>query len=219
MDDSGAILCQISSLKDMLDQVNEEIEASIQVTREIESEIVKCSEAESALSIRESELAKMVYMLDFEISGLISVTADSRTSANHLEEDLCCLRMKCDEIVKRVINMRDGFTTSCLDFQRNIDKGQNDVLRDLLLEKEFLENELHLLSKKNNTLQNSMLAFVEEILEDLHGCLSDPGLWHSKQQFVTGSCRSFDRNPKPHRKPRRSLFSSDFFDSNQIEPK
>ncbi|XP_057480748.1 uncharacterized protein LOC130767767 [Actinidia eriantha] len=169
MDDSGAILCQISSLKDMLDQVNEEIEASIQVTREIESEIVKCSEAESALSIRESELAKMVYMLDFEISGLISVTADSRTSANHLEEDLRCLRMKCDEIVKRVINMRDGFTTSCLDFQRNIDKGQNDVLRDLLLEKEFLENELHLLSKKNNTLQNSMLAFVEEILEDLRG--------------------------------------------------
>ncbi|XP_057479463.1 uncharacterized protein LOC130766782 isoform X2 [Actinidia eriantha] len=77
--------------------------------------------------------------------------------------------MKCDEIVKRVINMRDGFTTSCLDFQRNIDKGQNDVLRDLLLEKEFLENELHLLSKKNNTLQNSMLAFVEEILEDLRG--------------------------------------------------
>ncbi|GMQ11216.1 hypothetical protein CsSME_00053936 [Camellia sinensis var. sinensis] len=74
MEDSGAILCQISSLKDMLDQVNEEIEAGIQITREIESEIVKCSEVESALAVRESELMKMVYMLDFEISGLIAVT-------------------------------------------------------------------------------------------------------------------------------------------------
>ncbi|CAL5442172.1 unnamed protein product [Camellia sinensis] len=139
MEDSGAILCQISSLKDMLDQVNEEIEAGIQITREIESEIVKCSEVESALAVKESELMKMVYMLDFEISGLIAVTE------------------------------QEGFTTSCLDFQRNIEKGQNDVLGDLLSEKQLLENEFHLLNKKNNALQNSMSAFVEEILEDLHG--------------------------------------------------
>ncbi|KAM3267755.1 hypothetical protein P3S67_032173 [Capsicum chacoense] len=55
MEDSGAILCQISSFKDMLDQVNEEIEANIQVTREIESKIVKCTEIETALAARESE--------------------------------------------------------------------------------------------------------------------------------------------------------------------
>ncbi|KAL7161004.1 hypothetical protein ACSBR2_041619 [Camellia fascicularis] len=169
MEDSGAILCQISSLKDMLDQVNEEIEAGIQITREIESEIVKCSEVESALAVRESELMKMVYMLDFEISGLIAVTADSRTSVKLLEEELCCLRMKHDEILQRINNMREGFTTSCLDFQRNIGKGQNGVLGDLLSEKQLLENEFHLLNKKNNALQNSMSAFVEEILEDLHG--------------------------------------------------
>lgn len=64
---------------------------------------------------------------------------------------------------------REGFTKSCLDFQRNIEKGENDVLRDLLSEKEFLETKLHLLGKKDNALQNSMLAFMEEILEDLHG--------------------------------------------------
>ncbi|KAG5536234.1 hypothetical protein RHGRI_023874 [Rhododendron griersonianum] len=173
MDDSGAILCQISSLKDMLDQVNEEIEASIQITREIESEIVRCSEVESDLSARESELAKMIYVLDFDISGLIAVTADSRSSVKLLEEDLRCLRVKRDEIIKRMSNSREGFTKSCLDFQRNIEKGENDVLRDLLSEKEFLETELHLLGKKDNALQNSMLAFMEEILEDLHGSNSD----------------------------------------------
>lgn len=58
--------------------MNEEIEASIQITREIESEIVRCSEVESDLSARESELAKMVYVLDFDISGLIAVTGKTR---------------------------------------------------------------------------------------------------------------------------------------------
>lgn len=38
----------------------------------------------------------------------------------------------------------------------------------LLSEKELLENENHLLDKNNNALKNSMSAFVEEILEDLH---------------------------------------------------
>ncbi|KAL6994890.1 hypothetical protein U1Q18_005028 [Sarracenia purpurea var. burkii] len=77
--------------------------------------------------------------------------------------------MKHDEILKRINNMRESFTKSCLDFQRNVEKGQNNVLRDLLSEKEFLENEYHLLSEKNNALQNSMVAFLEEIVEDLHG--------------------------------------------------
>uniref|UniRef100_A0A5B7BYS1 Uncharacterized protein n=1 Tax=Davidia involucrata TaxID=16924 RepID=A0A5B7BYS1_DAVIN len=168
MDYSGAILCQISSFKDMLDQVNEEIEANIQITREIESEIVKCSEIESALAVRESELTKMVYTAEFEINGLMAVTADSRTSVKLLDEELCRLRMKSDETLKRLNNKREGFTTSCLDFQRTIDKGENDELGNLLSEKKSLENEIHLLSKKNSALQNSMLAFVEEIIEDLY---------------------------------------------------
>lgn len=73
MHDSGAILCQISALKDMLDKVNEEIEANIQTTREIESEIVKCDEIETALKARESELMKLLYLSQFELSGLMVV--------------------------------------------------------------------------------------------------------------------------------------------------
>lgn len=63
---------------------------------------------------------------------------------------------------------REGFTTLCREFQRDIDIGKNDELRALLSEKDLHENEIHLLDKKNNALKNSMLAFVEEILEDLH---------------------------------------------------
>lgn len=59
----------------------------------------------------------------------------------------------------------------CLDFQ-DIDKGENDELRILLSEKEFLENEINILEKKIDALKNSMLDFVEEILEDLHSSSS-----------------------------------------------
>ncbi|KAK2974431.1 hypothetical protein RJ640_011328 [Escallonia rubra] len=80
MDDSGAILCQISSLKDMLDQVNEEIEESFQITREIESEIVKCSEIQSALAAKESNLMKTAYLLHFEINGLMLVSGNNKNT-------------------------------------------------------------------------------------------------------------------------------------------
>ncbi|KAA8542678.1 hypothetical protein F0562_023823 [Nyssa sinensis] len=140
----------------------------VQITREIESEIVKCSETESALAVRESELMKMVYMAEFEIDGLMAVTADSRTSVKLLDEELCHLRMKSDEKIKRMNNKREGFTTSCLDFQRTIDKGENNELDNLLLEKKSHEKDIYLLSMKYNDLQNSMLVFVEEIIEDLH---------------------------------------------------
>lgn len=56
----------------------------------------------------------------------------------------------------------------CLDFQREIDKGENDEVAALLYHKALLEKEAHLLDKKTYALRNSMLAFVEEILEDLH---------------------------------------------------
>ncbi len=46
--------------------------------------------------------------------------------------------------------------------------GKDDELGALISEKELLENEIHLLDEKNNSLKTSMLAFVEEILEDLH---------------------------------------------------
>ncbi|KAL5818016.1 hypothetical protein ACOSQ3_026394 [Xanthoceras sorbifolium] len=168
MEDSGAILSHISSLKDMLDQVNEEIEANFQITREIESEIVKCAEIETALLVKESELTKILFASQFEIIGLLSVTADWRNSVKILEEELGNLRTKRDEMLKRMSEKREWFITRCLEFQRHIDKGQNDELVALLSEKEILEKEIRLLDENINALNNSMLAFAEEILEDLY---------------------------------------------------
>lgn len=63
---------------------------------------------------------------------------------------------------------RETFIALCLEFQKDIDKGEHDELRALLSEKEFLEGEVLQLDKRNNTLKSSMLAFVDEILGDLH---------------------------------------------------
>ncbi|XP_002511972.2 uncharacterized protein LOC8286738 [Ricinus communis] len=167
MEQSGAILCQISYLKDMLDQVNEEIEANIQITREIESEIVKCTEFESSLASRESDLTKTLYVSQFEINGLVSVTNNSRKSLKLVEEELFSVRGKREEMVQRMNNKREQFTMLCLEFQRYVDQGENDETMKLLSEKEFLENEIHLLDQNNDALKNSMLAFVDEVLQDL----------------------------------------------------
>lgn len=56
----------------------------------------------------------------------------------------------------------------CLEFQKDIDKGNGNVLRALLSEKDCLQNEMHVLGEKNNALKNSMMAFIEGILEDLN---------------------------------------------------
>lgn len=166
--DTGSILCQISCLKEMLDQVNEEIESNIQVTRKIESEIIRCEEAESDLAVRESDLMKTLYSTQFELTGLLSVTADWRNSVKLMEEQLCDLRTKRDELRKKIEEMRERFTMACLEFQRSIDKDRNGELVALSAEKEFLENEMHLLDTKNNCLRNSMSAFVEEVLGDIY---------------------------------------------------
>lgn len=63
---------------------------------------------------------------------------------------------------------REEFTAHCLEFQREIDNRENCKVRTLLAEKYSLENEIQLLDEKNCVLKNSVLAFVEEILEDLH---------------------------------------------------
>ncbi|PON86495.1 CAP-gly domain linker [Trema orientale] len=168
MEDSGAILCQISLLKDMLDQVNQEIEANIQITREIESEIVKCSEFEKAMAARESDLTKTLYVSHFEISSLLLLAHGSRNSVESLDKQLAGLRMKRDETLKRINDTQEEFVRQCLEFQRDIEN--TDDLRAVISEKEYLENEVCRLDKKNIMLKNSMQAFVEEILEDLHSC-------------------------------------------------
>lgn len=60
----------------------------------------------------------------------------------------------------------------CIEFQKDIENGNDNELQALMSEKEFLENEIRLLEEKNNGLKNSMLAFVEGILEDLNSCNS-----------------------------------------------
>ncbi|GAU28563.1 hypothetical protein TSUD_269030 [Trifolium subterraneum] len=168
MEDSGAILSHISSLKEMLDQVNEEIEAHIQITREIENSIVKCEEMESHFETKEAELIRTSGVLQFETVGYVTVAADFRASVNTLEKEICCLKIKRDEMVNRMDEKREEFTAQCLEFQREIDNKENFKVRTLLSEKYSLENEIKLLDEKNSVLKNSVLAFVEEILEDLH---------------------------------------------------
>ncbi|QCD88961.1 hypothetical protein DEO72_LG3g3513 [Vigna unguiculata] len=179
MEDSGAILAHISSLKEMLDQVNEEMEANIEITREIESSIVKCEEIEADLATREADLIKTSAILQFDTVGYVTVAADLKASVSTLEKELCCLRMKRDEIVNEMDEKRGAFTTLCLEFQKEIDKREDCEVRSLLLEKDSLEHEIELMDKKNNVLKNSVLAFVEEILEDLHSS-------NSGQQTLSG---------------------------------
>lgn len=168
MEDSGAILSHISSLKEMIDQVNEEIEAHIQVTREIESSIVKCEEMENHFATKEAELIGICGVLQFDTVGFVTVAAGFRESVSTLEKELCCLKNKRDDMVNRMDEKREEFTAHCLEFQREIDNRENCKVRTLLAEKYSLENEIQLLDEKNCVLKNSVLAFVEEILEDLH---------------------------------------------------
>ncbi|AEE33834.1 hypothetical protein AtNW77_Chr1g0060911 [Arabidopsis thaliana] len=164
MEDSGAILCQISIFKDMLDQVNREIEANIQVTREIESQIGNCSETESALSVKEAELTKSFLASQFEINGLISVTADSRNSLKLLEDEICRLRNEHSELITRLTEKREGFVKMCFGFQREIEDSE---FRNLLLEREFLDNEVRMLEEKNLDVKNSILAYMEDEMMNL----------------------------------------------------
>ncbi|KAK1433644.1 hypothetical protein QVD17_10558 [Tagetes erecta] len=168
MDDSGAILCQLSALKDMLDQVNEEIETNFQITRDIESEIVKCSEFKRNLAVRESELMKTMYMLQYEIKGLMVMNDESRTQREGLQKELSSMKMKQGEILERMNHKREAFSTRCLEFQKEISEEGHGKLGKLLAEKEYLENEAHILRGKISSLQNSVSDFVQEILEGIH---------------------------------------------------
>ncbi|CAN6972445.1 hypothetical protein IGI04_035401 [Brassica rapa subsp. trilocularis] len=167
MDDSGAILCQISVYKDMLDQVNLEIEANIQVTREIESDIVKCSEIESSLSVKESDLTRSFLASQYELTGLISVTGDSRNSLKLLDDEIRRLRNEHSEILRRITEKREGFVKMCFEFQREICVDEDSELRSLLCEREFLENEVRVLEEKNSDVQNSILAYMEDEMINL----------------------------------------------------
>ncbi|XP_065010049.1 uncharacterized protein LOC135582386 isoform X2 [Musa acuminata AAA Group] len=110
MEDSGAILREISSFKDMLDQVNEEIEKNIQRTREIESEILKLSEIEDGHIMRECELSKIITIRGFELEASIQVAAISRASAESMERESGSLKINRDIIEKRIYDKRKSLS-------------------------------------------------------------------------------------------------------------
>ncbi|KAH7672118.1 Axin interactor dorsalization-associated protein N-terminal [Dioscorea alata] len=167
MDDSGAILSQISAYKDLLDEVNEEIEQNIQKTREIESEIVKCLEVEKDSVTKESDLLKMLSMRDFELSGLVQIAATSRNSCESLACDLRLLQMNKDETIKRISQKRDQFLLVSSQFQAKTLSAENKELTFLLSEKETLEKEKDTLNMKIDALQNSTKECLGEILEEI----------------------------------------------------
>ncbi|KAL2935754.1 Protein GrpE 2 [Bienertia sinuspersici] len=168
MDDTGEILLQISNLKDMLDKVNDEIESNIQITREIESEIVKVDEIEASLAARDSELLKLIYLSQFELTGLNAVAVNSRKSVAALMEEINNERRKKEDLLERLNQKRENFSMACIEFQKSIDGEECNRLRKLLSEKESLEDEIHKLHQTDTNLQSSALVPSEDSLNDLH---------------------------------------------------
>ncbi|CAL9189659.1 unnamed protein product [Musa hybrid cultivar] len=196
MEDSGAILREISSFKDMLDQVNEEIEKNIQRTREIESEILKLSEIEDGHIMRECELSKIITIRGFELEASIQVAAISRASAESMERESGSLKINRDIIEKRIYDkryflessfatyilnnlvrsnfdfyiffIREKFILQCCEFQDDMTIAKNNELSRLLSEKKALENEKQTVTKKMTALENSTEELIEEILQEIH---------------------------------------------------
>ncbi|KAJ8475935.1 hypothetical protein OPV22_019662 [Ensete ventricosum] len=168
MEDSGAILREISSFKDMLDQVNEEIEKTIQRTREIESEILKLSEIEDGHIMRECELSKITTIRGFELEASIQVADISRASAESMERESGSLKINRDIIEKRISDKREKFILQCCEFQDDMTIAKNNEQSLLLSEKEALENEKQTVTKKITALENSTEELIEEILQEIH---------------------------------------------------
>lgn len=167
-EDSGAILRHISSLKDMLDKVNEEIEQNIQKTREIESEIVKHSETEKDYLVKESELMKGVSVAEFELDGLMQVAAAGTGSLKVMEGNVEFQKATLNQIRKRFSDKMEKFIAESKGFQANMLGGSNEDLLVLLKEKDSLEDESENLRIKINTIQSSSNEYIAEILEEVN---------------------------------------------------
>uniref|UniRef100_A0ACD5TIL6 Uncharacterized protein n=1 Tax=Avena sativa TaxID=4498 RepID=A0ACD5TIL6_AVESA len=167
-EDSGAILRHISSLKDMLDKVNEEIEQNIQKTREIESEIVKHSETEKDYLVKESELMKGVAVAEFELDGLMHVAAAGTDSLKVMEGNVVFQKATLNQIRKRFSDKMEKFIAESKGFQANMLEGSNEDLLLLLKEKGSLEEDSENLRMKINTIQSSSDEYIAEILEEVN---------------------------------------------------
>ncbi|CAL5094106.1 unnamed protein product [Urochloa decumbens] len=167
-EDSGAILRHISSLKDMLDKVNEEIEQNIQRTREIESEIVKHSETEKHYLDKEYELTKEVSVAEFELNGLIQVAAAETDLLKVTEGNLEFQKVALNGIQKRLSDKMERFINASQGFQANMLGDSNEDLVFLLKEKSSLEDESENLKMKISTIHSSSKEYISEILEEVN---------------------------------------------------
>ncbi|KAG6481941.1 hypothetical protein ZIOFF_058565 [Zingiber officinale] len=104
MEDSAAILRHISSFKDMLDLVNEEIEHTILRTREVDTEIAKLSEDQDNYAIREHGLAMKITSRSLELEALVQVATISKASVELMEKEIESLKQNKVNIEKRISN-------------------------------------------------------------------------------------------------------------------
>ncbi|KAG8067644.1 hypothetical protein GUJ93_ZPchr0005g15457 [Zizania palustris] len=167
-EDSGSILRHISSLKDMLDKVNEEIEQNIQKTREIESEIVKQSETEKDCLFKESELMKGVSVAEFELNGIIQVAAGETDSLKEMEGNLEFQKATLNGIRKIFSNKMEKFIDESKGFQVNMLADFNKDLVLLLKERDSLEDESENLKMKINAIESSSCEYIADILEEVN---------------------------------------------------
>ncbi|TVU18528.1 hypothetical protein EJB05_34633 [Eragrostis curvula] len=167
-EDSGAILRHISSLKDMLDKVNEEIEQNIQKTREIDSEIVKHSETEKLYLDKESELMKEVSIAEFELNGLIQVAAAEAYILKVTEGNLELQKVSLTGITKRLSDKMERFINESKGFQASMLGGLSEDSVLLLKEKHSLQDESENLKMKINTIHSSSKEYIAEILEEVN---------------------------------------------------
>lgn len=150
MERSAAILFQMSSLKDMLHQVNEKIEATFR---------------------QQVGKLKVLWLLKNRSWWELHTDSDPETSLKNLDEKICCLTRRSDEILISIKNIRHEFIASCLPFQNEVSVEYNDDVFIMLANKELLRNEVHSLNKKK-ALESSTTTFVEEVLEDLQHATS-----------------------------------------------
>ncbi|XP_006654213.1 uncharacterized protein LOC102718927 [Oryza brachyantha] len=167
-EDSGAILRHISSLKDMLDKVNKEIEQNIQKTREIESEIVRHSETEKEYLMKESELMKGVSIAEFELNGIIQLAAAETDSLKVMEGNLEFQKATLNGIRKRFSKKMEKFIEESKGFQANMLGDLNKDLVLLLKEKGSLGDECENLKRKVNTIECSSHDYIADTLQELN---------------------------------------------------
>ncbi|ONK81645.1 uncharacterized protein A4U43_C01F31430 [Asparagus officinalis] len=122
--------------------------------------------------MKESELAKMVSIAEFELNDLIPLAASRKTSAEQIDKELEMLKKNMDETKQRISAKREKFVELCDSFQNDIGKGNNDELTIILSEKKALESEKHDLNMKIHALQTSTREYLEEILEEIQNSSS-----------------------------------------------